>query len=186
MPRSVLLVLVCVGLASCDELPPPPSGGTGGTGGTDGDAGIGGMGGDAGAGGMGGNGGADPCAVVVPERYADLEADDIVQEATAIGHVNGVCPGVPCNGDDPIDRWSITTCGGQHRIELSWDDAMHNLNLFVYTPDDSQSWSSQGVDTMIEVISEELTPDQLYVIHVQAADTKGNTQTYNVVVTPVD
>ena len=186
MLRSVLLVLVGVGLASCNELPPPPSAGTGGTGGADGDAGVGGMGGDAGAAGIGGVGGANPCAVVVPERYADLEVDDIVQQATAIGRVNGVCPGVPCNGDDPIDRWSITTCGGEHRIELSWDDAMHNLNLWVYTPDDSQNWSSQGMDTTLEVVSEELMPEQQYIIQVQAADTKGNTQTYNVVATPID
>ena len=185
MLRSVLLVLVGVGLASCNELPPPPSAGTGGTGGADGDAGVGGMGGDAGAAGIGGVGGANPCAVVVPERYADLEVDDIVQQSTAIGRVNGVCPGVPCNGDDPIDRWSITTCGGEHRIRLWWDTPANDLSLFVFTEDDSDSWSSQGT-SVPEVISEELSPSAEYVIQVQAANTNENPQTYEVTVTPLD
>ena len=173
MFRLALVALAALASISCSEVPSAPgTGGVGGAGGAGG-GGVGGQGGD----------GVDPCAVVVPAEYDDLEPTDIVQKGAALGQVSGVCPGVPCDGDDPIDRWSITTCGGEHEIKLSWDDEMHNLNLFVYTPDDADSWSSQGQNSTVEVISEELTADQEYIIQVQAADTGNDAQAYDIFVT---
>lgn len=214
MTRFALISFLALFATACTEVPPPPDGGTGGAGGSagvsgmggGGDAGVGGVGGqtsvggtggigsggsggvggssNAGAGGMGGLGG-DPCAVVVPKRYANLEASDVVQREAAVGYVNGMCPGLTCEGDDPIDQWSITTCGGDHRVRLWWDTPANNLSLFVFTPDDSESWSSQGT-SVPEVISEELTAGQEYIIQVQAVNTNDDAQAYDVTVTPMD
>lgn len=183
MLRRIAAALLTLGLCACTELPPVPGTGGAGGGGVSGNGGVGGAGGRAGA---GGTGGLDRCEVIVPAEYSHLEPRDVVQQQAAIGQVNGVCPGEPCEGDDPFDRWSIVTCGGEHRVVLSWDEASHNLNLFVFTPDDSESWSSQGTDSTEEVLSEELQAGQQYIIQVQAADTRGNEQPYDVVVTPAN
>ena len=178
-----MIAFATLGLIACTELPAAP--GTGGAGG-EGSGGVGGSagaaGGTAGSGGIGGSGGADTCSVVTPERYAGLEEDDVVQGAVAIGRVSGNCPGVPCDGDDPTDRWAITTCGGEYRVALSWDESVHDLDLFLYNSDDSQSWASQGMDTTSESITADLQADEQYIIQVQAIDTNENVQTYNVVV----
>lgn len=159
---------------------------SGGSDGGGGDAGSNGGDGGAGGSGEGGAGGVGACSRVVPEAYDDVEANDIVQAGTVIGHVEGFCPGLPCEGADPFDQWVITTCGGPHRVLLTWDEEMHNLNLFLHSLDETDDWSSQGTNGMSEQLTEDLAANQQYIIQVQAADTRGNTQTYNLAVTPVD
>lgn len=184
MFRLTTSVLLAASLIACAQVSPLESG-TGGSGGNGG----GGLGGDAGGGGSsggGGVGGSDPCAVVAVEGYANLEAGDVVQQGIGIGEVEGACPGFPCEGTDPIDRWAITTCGGNHEIALTWDDSNSNLDLFVSTSDDSNTWSSQGNDTMSESVVIDLQAGAQYIIQVQAVDTLGVAKNYNVTARPVE
>jgi hypothetical protein len=133
-----------------------------------------------GGGGRGGTGGVDPCAFIPIMEYSDLEAGDVAQVGVGIGEVEGACPGSPCEGDDPIDRWAITACGERHQVELTWDDSGYNLDLFLYTSDESDNWSSQGNDTMQETITADLENGEQYIIQVQAIDTLGVPKAYNV------
>lgn len=169
------LPALVIGLFACTDVPPVP--GTGGTGGD----GTGGTAGDGADGGTGGGGGTiDACSVVLVKEYSDLEPGDIAQAGVGIGQVEGTCPGSPCEGKDPIDRWAITTCGGPHQITLTWDDSAYDLDLFVYRSDDAQNWASQGVGTMEEAIVADLDSGRQYIIQVQAIDTLQGSKTYNV------
>lgn len=162
------LALLALALLSCSEIPPPAEVGAGGTLGT----------GDGGADGTGGGGGADPCAVVVPETTSDLETGDRVEGGIAIGTVS--------TGADPIDRWSITTCGGSHSIELRWDEIRSDLDLDLFDSDDMQIGQSATPDTTSETIVADLQVAEQYLIEVQAFDTNGIAQTYNLEIVPVE
>jgi hypothetical protein len=128
----------------------------------------------------------DPCSVVIPEATEDTEENDVVEGGIAIGTVSGACTGGTCTGDDPIDRWAITTCGGKHSIELRWDEITNDLDLYLFDSNDTQIGQSATPDTTSETISADLQLDERYVVEVQAFDTKGIAQTYNLEVVPLD
>lgn len=195
MFRRIAFLTMVLSLAACTEVPPAPgSGGTGGGGsggdgggGAAGDAGAGGSGGAAGAGGSGGAGGAiDPCAFVPVKDTSDLEEDDVIQMGVGIGTVMGSCPGDPCTGKDPIDRWTFSTCGGDHLIELSWDDESYNLDLFVYRTDSLKEWESVRDDTSTEWITANFEAGMVHIIQVQAIETFEIHKAYNVSVTRLE
>lgn len=200
MLRWVVLAAACAAVVGCTELPPPPSG-TGGApvDGIGGDSGGGGgalghgAGGDgaggessaAGNGGAGGIGGADDCQVV-PTATPDSELDDTVADGVVGGSVSGACMMGSCSGSDPFDRWSITTCGGDHDIELTWDDAARDLDLYLSDSSDTQIGQSATPDTMSETIRADLQQDESYVIEVQAFQTNSDTQDYRLEVRRVE
>jgi len=164
------LALLALALLSCSEIPPPAEVGAGGTLGT----------GDGGADGIGGGGGADPCAVVVPETTSDLETGDRVEGGIAIGTVS--------TGADPIDRWSITTCGGSHSVLLTWN-AMTldlDLDLLLLDSDDQvvDSATTRGEPHAEEMITDvNLAAGQEFFIEVRAIDTEGvESLSYNLTV----
>jgi hypothetical protein len=180
MPRMLFrIAVVTLALAACTEVTHPPDGGAGGTGGS---ANTGGSGG---AGGQGGAGGVDPCSTVVPEPTEDTEENDVVEGGIAIGSVSGACPGGVCAGDDPFDRWAITTCGGQHSIQLRWDEVANDLDLYLFDSDGMQIAQSATPDTTSETIVTDLQTDEQYTIEVQAFDTNGIAQTYNLEIVPI-
>jgi len=189
MPRMlsrIALLILALGLAACTTVTHPPDGGTGGTGGSTNTGGTGGAGGEGGVGGQGGVGGAvDPCSVVVPKEAEDIEENDVVEGGIAIGTVSGACTGGTCTGDDPIDRWAITTCGGQHSIQLRWDEVANDLDLYLFNSDGMQIAQSATPDTTSETIVTDLQTDEQYTIEVQAFDTNGIAQTYNLEIVPV-
>jgi hypothetical protein len=101
------------------------------------------------------------------------EGDGANEETkTAIGSVRGDCsdlPLMPCTGDDPIDRWSITTCGGKHSIELTWDDLSNDLDLFLLDSMDREIDDSSSQNTTSEtIVADSLADGALYIIQVQA------------------
>ena len=195
--RTVVAALT-LALTACAQVNEPVDAGTGATGGSDNAGGSGGAGGEGaagggggtggshntgGSGGAGGGGGAVACEISL-EGFSDLEPGDIVQKGAAIGQIEGDCPGEWCNGSDPIDRWVVTTCVDKTSVRLFWDQTAHNLDLFLYRLDNNtESWASQGDDTMVETILADLVPGEQYIIQVQAVDTLGNDQPYDVTVT---
>ena len=204
--RSFVAALI-LALAACAQVNEPVDAGTGatgggggvggtagiggsdnagGSGGAGGQGGVGGTGGSdntGGSGGAGGGGGAVACEISL-EGFSDLEPGDIVQKGAAIGQVEGNCPGDPCDGSDPIDRWVVTTCVDKTSARLFWDQSAHNLDLFLYRLDNNtESWASQGDDTMVETIVADLVPGEQYIIQVQAVGTLGSVQPYDVTVT---
>ncbi len=140
------------------------------------------MGGTAGSGGgggigVGGAGGADPC-VVFPEEANNVEPGDTFGAGFAMGSVSGACAMGACTGDDPFDRWSVATCGGEHSIIITWDDIDRDLDLYLVDSDDVQIGQSATPATTSETISADLLPDDPYVIEVQVFDTGTATQSY--------
>jgi len=91
-----------------------------------------------------------------------------------------------CTATDSFGRWSITTCGDRHRIELSWDDIIRDLDLYLSDSDDTQIAQSVTPDTSSESISADLQEGQPYVIEVQAFDTNGATQSCRFEVLPFE
>ena len=177
--RTVAAALT-LALAACAQVNEPVDAGTGATGGS---ANTGGSGG---AGGRGGAGGVDPCSTVVPEPTEDTEENDVVEGGIAIGSVSGACPRGVCTGDDPFDRWAITRCGGQHSIQLRWDEVANDLDLYLFDSDAMQIAQSATPDTTSETIVTDLQTDEQYTIEVQAFDTNGIAQTYNLEIVPVE
>lgn len=193
MLRMVAWGALALGVLACTELPSAPGGGgdggsagspgvggnvgTGGIGGSAGAGGAGGMGAAAGAGGAGGAGGVDLCAVF-PKEADNVEPDDDVESGVVMGFVSGACAMGSCTGDDPVDRWSITTCGGKHSIDLAWSDINRDLDLYLSDADDTQIGQSATPDTTSETILTDLQGGELYVVEVQAFDTNGATQSY--------
>jgi hypothetical protein len=178
MLSRIVVVTLALALAACTEVTHPPDGDTGG---------MGGAGGEGGVGGQGGMGGAvDLCLVVIPEATEDTEEDDVVEGGIAIGSVSGACPGGMCAGDDPFDRWAITTCGGRYSIELRWDEIRSDLDLYLFKSDDMQIGQSATPDTTSETIVADLQVAEQYLIEVQAFDTNGIAQTYNLEIVPVE
>ncbi|MBW2189259.1 MAG: hypothetical protein JRG93_06665 [Deltaproteobacteria bacterium] len=179
-----MIAFAALGLVACTQLPPAP--GTGGAGGE----GAGGAGGSAGAAGMGAGGAGGvmtSCTTGVPQAYDALEEGDTVEQSFALGKVSGVCPSPSsCEGNDTYDRWTFTGCEGTQKIELSWDEPAHDLNLFVYTEDMSINLAAQGAEGAIEVIQVELGEERSLIIQVQANGTGGGTaeQSYCLEVIP--
>jgi hypothetical protein len=145
------------------------------------------MGGTAGAGGMGagGAGGVDLCAVF-PKEADNIEPEDSIEDGIVMGFVSGACAMGSCTGDDPFDRWSVTTCGGKHSIDLTWGDIEHDLDLYLSDSNDAQIGQSATPNTTSETILADLLEGELYVIEVQAFDTNGATQSYRLEVSPLD
>ncbi len=193
--RVAVALAALLGLVACTELPPLPgaggnsgTGGDGNGGGRGGTSGIGGNGdasGMGGGGGQGGMGGADPCEVF-PKEADNVEPADNVEAGVVMGSVSGACAMGSCTGTDPFDRWSVTTCGGKHSIDLTWDKITRDLDLYLSDSADTQIAQSATPDTSSENISVELQEGELYVIEVQAFDTKGTTQSYRLEVLPLD
>lgn len=131
-------------------------------------------------------GGIDPC-VVFPNEADNVEPADMVAESGVVmGSASGACVMGSCTGTDPFDRWSITTCGGKHSIDLTWDNISRDLDLYLSDSDDFQIAQSATPDTSSESISVDLQQGQRYVIEVQAFDTNGATQSYRLEVLPFE
>lgn len=188
-----ICLLSALGLVACTELPAAPgTGGTGGEGrgGAGGGAGAAGVGGSAGTGGADGGGGVIAgCSTGVPQAYAALEEGDAAEESYALGKVSGVCPSpLSCDGTDPYDQWTFSGCPGTQKVELSWDEPLHDLNLFVYSEDQSIDLAATGNEGALEVISVDLEEKRSLIIQVQAYGTGGEDaeQSYCVEVIPPD
>lgn len=186
----IVVAILALAVAACAQVPDSSDagaggmGGMGGPGGTDNTGGDGGAGGNGGEGGMGG--GIDPCSVVIPKEAEAIEDNDVVLGAVAKGFVSGACVGGMCTGEDPFDRWAITTCGGKHSIELTWDEIQQDLDLYLSDSGGGQIGQSATPDTTSETILADLVVDETYIIEVQAFDTNGQTQAYSLEVVRLD
>ncbi len=191
-----MIAFAALGLIACTELPAAPgtggaggqgTGGVGGSAGAAGRGGIAGAGGTAGAGGMGagGAGGVDLCAVF-PKEADNIEPEDSIENGIVMGFVSGACAMGSCTGDDPFDRWSITTCGGKHSIDLTWTNITRDLDLYLSDSSDAQIGQSATPNTTSETILADLQEGERYVIEIQAFDTKGAAQSYTLGVPRVD
>ena len=192
--RFAVAFAALLGLVACPELPPSPGadgtsgiggGNAGGNGGASGVGGNGGVSGMGGGNGQGATGGTDLCAVF-PKEFDNTEPSDIVEAGVVGGSVSGACAMGSCTGTDPFDRWSITTCGGKHSIDLTWGDISRDLDVYLSGSDDTQIAQSATPNTSSENISVDLQEGQRYVIEVQAFETNGATQSYRLEVLPFE
>ena len=181
MPFRAAIVACCFALVSCAELAPTSDGGTGGTNGS------------GGTGGAGGTGGIDSCSVVIPAAAEGTEDDDSVIVPQGIVSAF-LCSGACDDDQDLSDRWSITTCGGDYTIRLTWNNNLDDdLDLALF---DSRNDLVERADTrtalgtlqveLTEELTESLTAEEPYVVEVTAVNTSGNVRNYRLVVVPAD
>jgi len=179
MLRLAFATLLTLMLVSCSEVPPVPGvGGSGGSG-TGGNESNAGSGGTAGSGASGGDGGVQGCALTPVDELT--EDDEVFEEATRIAF-GALCSGGECRegGEDLVDAWSVTTCGGSHTILLTWmNDGTDDLDLAVLSGDalieDSRTRTPIGTMEQIDV---DLQRDETVTVEVQAVQTNGLKRQY--------
>lgn len=134
--------------------------------------------------GTGGAGGDGACSSIVMASTEDNEeGTDGVAGETAIGTVS--------EGSDPIDRWSVNTCGGRHDILLTWDDMGQGFRLDLVLLDSDEQpidvETTQEETGWKELTGVDLLTGEQFFVEIQAVNTSGvSSLSYNLTVTPLD